>query len=98
MSWIEPAKGPGPYYFRYWMDDGKKSPRICLGNDRQIAKEFNLDVNFDSFEIMEKSVIQSIALYNQLRPHQSINMLTPDKAHSQCQIKLKTWKKRTLLV
>ena len=47
---------------------------------------------------MKKQVQQSINAYNHLRLHTSIGMLTPNKAHLQNKIKLKTWKKKNPLL
>ena len=57
--------------------------------------EFGLDDIFESYELLNFQVIQAIALYNQLRPHMSIGLLTPNQAHKQRKIKLKTWKQKT---
>lgn len=54
--------------------------------------EFGLDDNFENIELLEAQVYQSIALYNQLRPHLSIEYLTPNQAHKQQKVKMKTWK------
>ncbi|MBS7253725.1 IS3 family transposase, partial [Flavobacterium branchiicola] len=48
---------------------------------------------FEDFENLKKQVQESIFFYNQIRVHLSINMLTPNQAHLQNQVKLKTWKK-----
>lgn len=60
-----------------------------------LKDEFGLDIVFQTFELLEKQVMQSIALYNQLRPHLSIEMLTPNQAHKQNKVKLKKWKNKT---
>ena len=54
--------------------------------------EFGLDDNFENIELLEAQVYQYIALYNQLRPHLSIEYLTPNQAHKQQKVKMKTWK------
>jgi putative transposase len=59
-----------------------------------LKDEFNLDIRFDTFDLMEINVSQSITLYNELRPHLSMKMLTPNMAHKQNKIELKTWKKQ----
>jgi len=59
-----------------------------------LKDEFRLDDVFESFELLEQQVTQAIALYNQLRPHLSIGMLTPNQAHKQQKIKLKRWKQK----
>jgi putative transposase len=60
-----------------------------------LKAEFGLDDVFDNFELLKLQVVQAIALYNQLRPHMSIGLLTPNQAHQQRKIKLKTWKQKT---
>lgn len=60
-----------------------------------LKAEFGLDDIFENYEFLEFQVLQSIALYNQLRPHMSIGLLTPNQAHKQRGIKLKTWKQKT---
>ncbi len=57
-----------------------------------LKDEFGLDNSFENYEILEKQVAESIALYNQVRPHLSIAYLTPSQAHNQKRTKLKTWK------
>jgi transposase InsO family protein len=59
-----------------------------------LKDEFGLDESFENYELMEKQVTQSIAIYNQLRPHLSIEMMTPNEAHKQPIINLKTWKQK----
>ena len=59
-----------------------------------LKDEFGLDDNFKTFRQMKCQVYQSIELYNLLRPHTSISMLTPNQAHLQQKVKLKTWKKK----
>tara|TARA_B110000211_G_C13980223_1_gene509022 strand:+ start:260 stop:1123 length:864 start_codon:yes stop_codon:yes gene_type:complete len=60
-----------------------------------LKAEFGLDSMFENYELLELQTIQSIALYNQLRPHLSISLLTPNQAHKQSEIKLKKWKQKT---
>ena len=60
-----------------------------------LKDEFGLDNIFENYERLELQILQSIALYNQLRPHMSIGLLTPNQAHKQRDIKLKTWKQKT---
>lgn len=59
-----------------------------------LKEEFGLDISFESEELMHQYVDQSITLYNQLRPHMSIGLLTPTQAHNQTKVKLKTYKKK----
>jgi putative transposase len=58
-----------------------------------LKEEFGLFEIFENFENLKKQVEESILNYNQIRVHLSINMLTPNQAHLQNQIKLKSWKK-----
>ena len=60
-----------------------------------LKSEFGLDTVFRNYELLETQVLQSIALYNQLRPHMSIGLLTPNQAHKQRKIKSKTYKQKT---
>lgn len=60
-----------------------------------LKAEFGLDNVFETYELLELQTQQSIALYNQLRPHMSIGLLTPNQAHKQRKVKLKTWKQKT---
>jgi putative transposase len=60
-----------------------------------LKAEFGLDDVFESYELLKLQTVQSIALYNQLRPHMSIGLLTPNQAHKQQKIKLKKWKQKT---
>ena len=60
-----------------------------------LKTEFGLDTVFETYELLELQTQQSIALHNQLRPHMSIGLLTPNQAHKQREIKLKTWKQKT---
>ncbi|AEV32626.1 transposase [Owenweeksia hongkongensis DSM 17368] len=46
-----------------------------------LKDEFGLDKVFTHSAQMKRQVDQSIALYNQLRPHLSIDMLAPNQAH-----------------
>jgi hypothetical protein len=53
--------------------------------------KYNLDL-----KIMKQIVKESISIYNELRPHYSNYMLTPNKMHLQSQIKMRTYKTKTL--
>jgi putative transposase len=59
-----------------------------------LKNEFMLDTNFESYDGMKKQVTQAIKAYNNLRPHLSIGLLTPNRAHLQNEIIMKTWKKK----
>ena len=58
-----------------------------------LKDEFGLEVTFENYQNLEAQTKQAITFYNQFRPHLSIKMLTPNKAHLQNQIQLKSWKK-----
>lgn len=58
-----------------------------------LKDEFGLFDIFENTIDLKKQVEESIDLYNRMRVHLSINMLTPEQAHMQNQIKLKQWKK-----
>ena len=58
-----------------------------------LKEEFGLFEIFENIENLKKQVEESILFYNQIRVHLSINMLTPNQAHSQNKTKLKRWKK-----
>ena len=60
-----------------------------------LKDEFSLDQTFQRTLMLKQHVVQSISLFNQLRPHMSIGMLTPNQAHHQDQMPLRTWKTKT---
>ena len=47
-----------------------------------LKNEFYLDINFKTKVLAYKAVKQSINLYNSKRPHESINLLTPNLKHA----------------
>jgi len=57
-----------------------------------LKDEFGMDNVFESKTSLRKQLEQSIKAYNNLRPHLSINMLTPIQAHNQHKIMPKKWK------
>jgi putative transposase len=61
-----------------------------------LKDEFGLDEVFDNYAQMVKQTKQSIEIYNKKRPHLSCSMLTPEQMHSQQNIMLKTWRKKSL--
>lgn len=56
-----------------------------------LKDEFGLDMIFNNDKELAKQLNQAVDLYNNLRPHLSINMLTPKQAHSQREVILKKW-------
>jgi transposase InsO family protein len=57
--------------------------------------EFLLIEGFSNHLQAVNVIKESIDIYNEKRPHLSCEMLTPNQAHKQQNIKLKTWKKKT---
>lgn len=57
-----------------------------------IKNEFNLQSSSLTFEQTHELILQSVELYNTLRPHSSCNYLTPAQAHLQKQPLRKRWK------
>ena len=49
--------------------------------NRTIKEEMLNNRIFDSFEQANEAISEAIKEYNEVRPHQSINFLTPEKAH-----------------
>jgi putative transposase len=62
-----------------------------------LKKNFGLGEVFKSFEDTQAAVHRAIDAYNNLRPHQSVSMLTPSTAHqSEYEGQLKrTWKSKS---
>lgn len=59
-----------------------------------LKTEFNLGGSFDNFQQASAAVAYAVSVYNNLRPHASINYLTPQQAHNrQGQIPAR-WKSR----
>jgi len=58
-----------------------------------LKDEFALETIFENYQNLERQTKQAINYYNELRPHLSIQMLTPNMAHLQNQVKIKSWKK-----
>ena len=57
-----------------------------------LKQEFMIDKYNLDLKIMKQIVKESIDIYNELRPHYSNYMLTPDQMHLQNQIKMRTYK------
>ncbi|WP_207533483.1 IS3 family transposase, partial [Desertivirga arenae] len=58
-----------------------------------LKEEFGLGQRLNSLEEAQYLAIESIDIYNCLRPHLSCQMLTPRKMHSQQNREVKTYKK-----
>lgn len=59
-----------------------------------LKDEFGMDEIFENFDMMKKQLDESIRIYNGFRPHFSVDLKTPDQAHRQQKIKLKTYKNK----
>jgi putative transposase len=57
-----------------------------------LKQEFMIDKYNQKAEIMKRVVKEAIDIYNELRPHYSNHMLTPDQMHAQDKIKMRTYK------
>ena len=57
-----------------------------------LKQEFMIDKYNQKAEIMKRVVKEAVTIYNELRPHYSNHMLTPDQMHVQNQIKMRTYK------
>ncbi|MCQ2191471.1 MAG: integrase core domain-containing protein [Paludibacteraceae bacterium] len=58
-----------------------------------LKQEFLLEEYDLSLEEMKKVVKDAVNTYNTKRPHYSCGYLTPEQMHSQCEVKMKTYKK-----
>jgi len=59
-----------------------------------LKDEFGLYDKFENIIDAKELARQSIEIYNQLRPHLSCSMLTPNQMHQQDKIKLTSFKKK----
>lgn len=57
-----------------------------------LKQEFAIDKYSQKTEVMKKIVKEAITAYNEIRPHYSNYMLTPNQMHSQNLIKMRTYK------
>ncbi len=57
-----------------------------------LKQEFMIDKYNLDLKMMKQIVKESVNIYNELRPHYSNYMLTPNKMHLQSQIKMRTYK------
>ncbi len=61
--------------------------------NRTIKEEFLEEYFFYNHDTAKKAVCKAIKIYNEMRPHQSINYLTPNEAHKRTGELNKRWKK-----
>ena len=59
-----------------------------------ILKDELLEKRFESFSQAQRDVAEAVSIYNHLRPHLSIGMLTPAMAHTQTGVLKRLWKTR----
>ena len=59
-----------------------------------LKDEFGLSDKFENIRQAKELTRQSIEIYNQLRPHLSCSLLTPNQMHQQSKIKLISFKKK----
>lgn len=57
-----------------------------------LKSEFGLDRKFDTFQQAQAAVTQAIDVYNNLRPHASVDYLTPGQAHMHEGVIAARWK------
>ena len=57
-----------------------------------LKQEFMIDKYNQEVAIMQKVVKEAISVYNEIRPHYSNYMLTPNQMHNQNSIKIRTYK------
>lgn len=61
-----------------------------------LKQEFDIAKNIEDIKLKKKLIKNSIAIYNNLRPHLSNHMLTPIQMHKQDKIKPKRYKSKKL--
>ncbi len=57
-----------------------------------LKQEFVIDQLHLDLVLMKQVVKESVTIYNQIRPHLSNSMLTPNQMHKQEQLSIKTYK------
>jgi transposase InsO family protein len=61
-----------------------------------LKQEFLINTKNLNLKTMRIVVKQSIEIYNEIRPHWSCNLLTPNQMHKQNKVKIKTYKSKNL--
>ena len=59
-----------------------------------LKQEFIIDTYHADLDIMRKIVKEAVDVYNSQRPHYSNHMLTPTQMHNQCDIQMRTYKRK----
>ena len=57
-----------------------------------LKQEFSIDKYNKDLPIMKQIIKETVAIYNEKRPHLSNHMLTPNQMHQQSKLKMKTYK------
>lgn len=57
-----------------------------------ILKDELLEARFETFAEAQTEIAQALSTYNYLRPHSSVDMLTPAIAHTQTGVLKRRWK------
>ena len=57
-----------------------------------LKQEFSIDKYNKDLTIMKQIIKETVAIYNEKRPHLSNHMLTPNQMHQQSKIQMKTYK------
>lgn len=57
-----------------------------------LKQEFKIDKYNQTTQIINQIVKESVGIYNEIRPHYSNHMLTPNQMHSQSSINMRTYK------
>jgi|SRR5690606_17533823 len=57
-----------------------------------LKQEFNIDKYGKDLPVMKQIIKETVAIYNEKRPHLSNHMLTPNQMHQQNKLKMKTYK------
>jgi putative transposase len=62
-----------------------------------LKSEFELDIDFSSYDEAKSAVDNAVNIYNHQRPHSSCNYLTPAQAHLQQGLLPSKWKRRLVM-
>lgn len=57
-----------------------------------LKQEFSIDKYNKDLPIMKQIIKETVAIYNEKRPHYSNHMLTPNQMHQQNELKMRTYK------
>ena len=60
-----------------------------------LKQEFNLGVVIPNLEEAKRMLESAVQIYNDIRPHWSNHLLTPNEMHKQRKLKIVTWEKNS---